>query len=254
MAKGGKFNVEVDDTLFKKNAKKFLLEIGIEEKDFIKEQSGLLARDLARFTPPYASFPVNKGTSIGKPADIRAGKFAVFYDIIGICHPRKRSAINWAKKNFGNGYIYANNVKIGKGVIENIGDLSNWHHQNRNRRGRTKRIPDSEQPFVLKTVFNKYYKRRQKDVGIAKASFYKASLAFDAKGSAPPNVKKNLGKSAGLGIMRKTDKGWVGNISGTSKGAADTLRHLPQIQFDREKRAMARLKYIVNALMKKSFV
>ena len=255
MAKGGSFNVEVDDSVFKKDTAQFLKKIGKEEKTFIREQSGMVARDLAKYTPPYSGFPSSKSSSIGKPADIKLGKDAIAGNLASICMRIKRKpVINKAIKNFGrNAPVYKGKQRIAFGVIDNEDDLARWHYKNRNGQGRVRRVPDIDRPMVWLSIFNRYVKRRQKDVGIAKAGFYKASLKFGAKGGAPPNVKKNLGKSAGLGILKQTKDGWVGHISGTSKGGANTLRHLPMINRDRGIKALARLKTIAKNRVKKDF-
>ena len=255
MAKGGSFDIEVDDSIFKKDVAKFLTAIGKEEKTFIREQSGMVARDLAKYTPPYDGFPSSDSMSIGKPADIKLGKAAIAGNLASICMRVKRKpVINKAIKNFGrNAPVYKGKQRIAFGVIDNVEDLAKWHYKNRNGQGRVRRVPYIDRPMVWTSIFNRYVKRRQKDVGIAKAGFYKASLKFGAKGTAPPNVKKNLGKSAGLGILKQTKDGWVGHISGTSKGGANTLRHLPMIERDRGIKALARLKKLAKNRVKKDF-
>ena len=87
MAKGGSFNIEVDDSVFKKDTAKFLKAIGKEEKTFIREQSGMVARDLAKYTPPFVNgtFPDFAKDTIGTSADIKAGKNAIEGGLKSIC-------------------------------------------------------------------------------------------------------------------------------------------------------------------------
>jgi hypothetical protein len=254
MARNKSFKLEVDDSTFKKNAKKLLSDMGVDSVLFMKQQTGLLARDLAKYTPPFTSFPTSKGTSIGTAKDIKHGKEAVAIGLYSICHIRKRKSINWARKSFGDGPIFNKKQQIAHGVIDDLESLATWHQTNRGARGRTRRVPASQRPFVFKTVFNKYLKKRQADVGTAKSSFYKASLALNAKGSAPANVKKNLDKAIGTSSVKKKRKGPQGLVSGRAKGAYTTkTKFLPKIQKDRMIKAMKRLKYVGNKLAKESF-
>ena len=257
MAKGGSFNVEVDDSVFKKDTAKFLKAIGKEEKTFIREQSGMVARDLAKYTPPFVNgaFPDFAKDNIGTSADIKAGKNAVEGGLKSICfRVKKKPTINKAIKNFGrNGPVYKGKQQIAFGVIDNLRDLANWHYKNRTSQGRVLKVPTIQRPMVWKSVFNKYIKRRQEDVGIAKAGFYKASLRFGAKQKAAPNIKKNVGKAAGLGILKQTKEGWVGHVSGTSKGAEYTVNKLPMIERNRGEKAIKRLKILAKNRAKKDF-
>jgi len=260
MAKGGSFNVEVDDSVFKKDTAKFLKAIGKEEKDFIREQSGMVARDLAKYTPPFVkgTWPDFNKDTIGTSADIKAGKNAVAGGIASICmRPSSKKTINQKIKAFGrNGPVYSSRkgkARIAYGVIDNMKDLANWHYKNRTSQGRTLKVASIDRPMVWKSVFNKYIKRRQEDVGIAKAGFYKASLRFGAKAKAPPNIKKNVGKAAGLGILKQTKDGWVGHVSGTSKGAEYTVNKLPMIERNRGEKAIKRLERLAKDRAKKDF-
>jgi len=257
MAKGGSFNIEVDDSVFKKDTATFLAKIGKEEKTFIREQSGMVGRDLAKYTPPFVkgTWPDFNKDSIGTAADIKAGKNAVAGGIASICmRPSSKKTINQKIKAFGrNAPVYKGKQRIAFGVIDNMKDLANWHYKNRTSQGRTLKVAAIDRPMVWKSIFNKYIKRRQEDVGIAKAGFYKASLKFGAKAKAPPNIKKNAGKAAGLGILKQTKEGWVGNISGTSKGAEYTVNKLPMIERNRGKKAAKRLEILAKKRAKKDF-
>ena len=257
MAKSVSFDVEVDDSVFKKDTATFLAKIGKEEKDFIREQSGMVARDLAKYTPPFVkgTWPDFAKDTIGTSADIKAGKNAIEGGLKSICFRiKKKTTINKAIKDFGrNAPVYKGKQQIAFGVIDNIKDLSNWHYKNRTSQGRVLKVATIQRPMVWLSVFNKYVKRRQEDVGIAKAGFYKASLRFGAKEKAPPNIKKNVGKAAGLGILKQTKDGWVGHISGTSKGAEYTVNKLPMIQRNRGEKAAKRLEILVKKRAKKDF-
>ena len=89
MAKKPKYkknNVEIDDSVFQERVKRLARKFKVDEKQFIKDQSRLYARDAARFTPPFKEFPDwQRGTSVGSKADIEAGESAIKKEIKRIC-------------------------------------------------------------------------------------------------------------------------------------------------------------------------
>ena len=252
MPKTGSFSLEIDDKTFTKNAKKFLTDLGKTEKEFVREQSSFLARDLAKYTPPYVSFPTGNKNTVGTAKDIKAGKDALAMGLYSICHIRKKKTINWARKAFGNGPIMNKGRQIASGVIDDIETLSRWHYGNRKANGRTKDVAKSDRPFVYSAVFNKYLRRRLQDVGVAKASFYKASLHLGGKHNAVKAIKLNLGKATGKGSIKKDRDGYTGIVSGLSKGGYNTKKYLPMIQKDRSIKALKRLRILANDAARKA--
>lgn len=246
------FSLEIDDKTFTKGAKKLLTDLGKAEKDFVREQSSLLARDLAKFTPPYVTYPLGNTNTVGTAKDIKQGKTAILMGLRSICKPRKKTTCNWARKAFGNGPIIINGIQIAKGVIDDEETLRKWHQSNRNQYGRTKRVAENERPFVFKTMFNRYVRNVQSDVGIAKASFYKASLHLGGKHTAVKQIKLGLRKGTGKGSIKKTNEGYVGSVYGLAKGAYRTKNHLPALQKDRSIKALKRLKILAREQAKKS--
>lgn len=258
MAKGSGFDIVVDDSIFKKDVAKFLTAIGKEEKTFIREQSGMVARELAKYTPPFKdkNLPAYNKDTVGTPADIKRGKESVQGDLRSIClRTKSKKYFNRQLKNFGkNSPIYQGKRQIGFGILESIDDIRRWHYKNRTSQGRVGRVAYIDRPLVWQGLFNKYVKKHKwPDVGMAKAGFYKASLYFGAKTTAPPNVKKNSGRATGMGLMIKTKGGWVGQVSSTSKGGANTFRHLPMIKKFRGEKAIKRLEHLAKNRVKKDF-
>lgn len=246
------FSLEVDSKTFTKRAKKFLDDLGKKEKDFIREQTSFLARDLAKFTPPYVTFPTGNKNTVGTAKDIAQGKKAVELALRSICKARKKKTINWARKAFGNGPIIINGKQIGHGVIDDMNALHTWHKKNRNMFGRTKRVAENERPFVFKTLLNKYIKLQKQNVGIAKASFYKASLHLGGKHNAVRAIKMGLAKGTGKGKVNKDSKGYEGSVYGLAKGAYRTKNHLPNLRKDRQIKAIARLKILASKQAKEA--
>lgn len=258
MPRYGNNKIYIDDSEFQRKARKLAKKLGVDEYDFVKEQTGLLAREVAKMTPPYASFPsLYKGTSIGTAKDIKHGKFAVLKDLKQICfvvpeevaervHRQTKGGPIWRRDTSGSNKIVA------PGVITNLGALRSWHHSNENARGRTRKLQVPHLPWVGDKLFDQYVKSQQANVGIAKAAFWLASVALGAKGAAPAAVKKIAYKSSGGGSMHKTIKGPYGLIDGKARGLSHTLKHLPKLRRNRLIKAVKRLEYISRKAVKAS--
>ena len=93
MASGAKF----DDTVFQQRAAALARNLGKDEFEFVKQQTGLLAREVARHTPPFAVFPSGGGTSLGTRADKVQGEWAVYIDVKWICTIKSAAEIAEAK-------------------------------------------------------------------------------------------------------------------------------------------------------------
>jgi hypothetical protein len=251
MARRSGKGIIIDDSTFQKKARRLAKLLKINEYDFVKEQTGLLARDVAMKTPPYRKFPVNP-KSIGTNADKLAGFNAVKRDIENVVVPVKSPVARWAKKTFGNRPIYEGKERIGLGVIESEGQLRSLHQKNRGANGRTKHRLDSNKYWVAKSIFNKYLKTQRENVGISKAAFVKASLQLGAKGVIPAWVKRHVGKVSGGGRMSRTAKGAYGLIRGSAPGLSHVFRNLRRIERDRLIKAVKRLEFIGKQAAKKS--
>jgi len=250
---GGK-NVYVDDSVFQRQARKLARKLKVDEHEFVKTQTGILAREVAKMTPPYISFPsLYKGTSVGSKQDLEQGERAVFYDIVRIAKPVSRQAAGWAKGRFNDGPIFNKKKgKIAPGVIWNKSDLYQWHKRNEQMNGRTKKLAKYERPWVPEDVWHDYVKERQSNVGIAKAAFVKASQALGAKGGVTPKIKRHLMRTSGKGNMQKTKGGPLGVVEGRADGLWHTTKHLPALQRNRLIKAMKRLQYMSKQAAKAS--
>ena len=116
MARGK--DIDIDDSVFQKRARALARKLGKDEKEFIKQQTGILAREVARMTPPFASFPkLSNSASVGSAKDIKAGKWAVYIDVAKICTVKTKGKITKAVKSWGVGPIVYGNKTIAKGII-----------------------------------------------------------------------------------------------------------------------------------------
>lgn len=244
---GGK-GVWVDDSVFAHKAKKLARRFKVDEFDFVKEQSALLARDMAKMTPPYASFPsLYKGTSIGTKKDIERGEEAVFYDMLKISLPKKWAVINWAKSRFGGGPIISKKKQIGAGVIDQAGDLHAWKKRHEKPNGRTGKLDKQNKVWVPEDVWHSYVKEIQEHVGVAKAALWKASVALGHKGGALRKIKRHAAIANGTGTVTRKKKGPYGDIAARADGVWHTNKHLPALQRNRLIKAYKRLKILARA-------
>ena len=73
--------VEIRDAVFQSKLRKLARKYKIDEKEFIKTQSALLLRDIAKVTPPFNGKPNLRKASIGTKADKIAGEGAIYNDM-----------------------------------------------------------------------------------------------------------------------------------------------------------------------------
>ena len=241
-----KYNdVGIDDSVFQERVVKLARRFKVDEKQFIKDQSRLLARDAARYTPPYVVFPGStNGTAIGSKADIELGEWAVYRDLKNIFIVLPDDKIWKEHKYSKGGPIYRHGTIISPGVITDVFTLHRWHRDNKNSRGRTKKLKIPGIPWVGESLFLEYLKSQQASVGMAKASFLKASLAFGGKPSATPKIKRHLARASGSGSMTKTKEGYKGSMVARAEGLYHLVRLLPHVRRDRTKKAEKRLEIL----------
>lgn len=242
----------IDYSAFEKRAKALARKLGKDEKEFIRQQTGILAREVAKFTPPFASFPSHKGNTIGKKADETQGKWAVYMDIKWICTIKPADVIAKAKQSWGSSPIIYGGKTIAKGVIDNTGSLKAWHNANQGLNNRTKPLKGPMRYWVSDVVFAAYVKEEQKKVGIAKAAFAKASVALGAKGAVPAWVKKNMGTVSGSGVLIKESKGTKGLIAGKAGGLFHTNKQIPSLMKNRLIKAVKRGEFLMKKAAKDS--
>jgi len=251
MARLGK-GIVIDDSTFQKKARALARRLKVDEYDFVKEQTGLIARDVALFTPPYASFPRFTRKDTGNPKDIAAGRIAVQRDVQQICTVKRVGTIRWAQKTFKGKPIYRGGRQVALGVIDSVAELAPWHRRNQDSRGRTKPLMGEDRYWVASTIFNRYMREKKTNVGIAKSAFVKASLQLGAKGKVNPGIMKHVGKTQGQGRMARTAKGAYGLISGKAKGLSHVFRLLPMLERNRLIKAVKRLEFIGRQASKKA--
>lgn len=251
MARRGK-GIVIDDSTFQKRARALARKLKVDEYAFVKEQTGLLARDVAKYTPPFASFPSKGGKSIGTSKDAKAGKMAVLQSIAQIVTVKETGVIRWAKKTFKGKPIYRGKKLIALGIIESESELGSWHRRNRRANGRTRPLKGDQRYWISKRLFNRYVKAEQKKVGIAKATFAKAGMLLGSKGKSLAFISQHFSRANGSGRMARTSKGAYGLIRGSSPGLWHVFKRIPTIERDRLIKAVKRLEFIGKAASKKA--
>ena len=247
-------DVDIDDTVFKQRMAQLARNLGEDEYEFIKNQTGILAREVARFTPPFAVFPkLSTSASVATSKDMQAGKWAVYVDVAQICTIKEKGFITKAKKSWGSEVIkYGDGKVISLGIIDDIGTLHKWHTANQGLNNRTRPLTGPNRYWVSSPVFKAYVKTQQANVGTAKAAFYNAALRLGAKVTAPAGVVNNMGNSVGTGTIKKESQGTKGTIRGRAGGLYHTNRHLPMLKKNRLIKAVKRGEYLMRQAAKDS--
>ena len=245
--------INIDYALFEKKAKKLAKQLGKNEPIFVKQQTGLLARDAAKFTPPFATYPNSKGTSIGTRADKLMGEWAIRNDIAQIVTRKSDEDIQEAVRIWGVRRIeYGGGFLIALGIINSVSKLRGWHNSQQNARNRTRPLQGRERYWCSESVFEAYVKMEQQKVGIAKASFSNAAVSLGAKGSVPKWIRANHGRAIGMGIIAPDGKGTKGVITAAAGGLFHTGRAVPKIMRDRLIKAVKRAEYVARKSVKDS--
>lgn len=259
--KDGTFTL--DDAVFKKKMRDLARRHGVDEKEFVREQGGFLARDLARFTPPYASFPRGGGSSIGTGKDKVAGEKAIRDDLRAIFHAKDQGFIDFCAKRFGVGQV--NQPMRGKGgkeyrieyrmICRSIGDMKAWHSSQQNSRGRVKWKRSSiETAWVSHELFNQYHADQRAKVGIAKAELAFAAVQLNPKIKVPAWVRRHFGRVSGRGIMDPRKGSPTARIHAKASGLQHVLRTdiLRRVEAGRLKAMETRLKKMFGDNARKS--
>ena len=243
-------NFTIDYSAFEKKAKALARNLGKDEREFVRQQTGILAREVAKYTPPYVNFPGVKGTSVGTAKDIKQGQWAIYNDLRRIFAPIADDVAEKQRRHSKGGPVYRRGVIVAPAVMSTMSSMSDFHHRHRNTRGRTIKIPVGGVPWVGETLFTAYVIRQQKKAGMAKAEFAKASLALGAKGAIVKGIKRHIGTASGTGRIIKESKGSKGIITGRSAGLAHTIRHIPMIQKNRLVKAVKRGEFLMRKVAK----
>ncbi len=248
-----KKHFELDDAVFQSKIRKLAKKWKIDEKEFVQDQGAMYWRDLARFIPPYKSFP-GRGTTLGDKADQMAGKLAIEYDLKKLFFAPEGRVFNWAESTFPTGEIYKGRKVIGAGVIKSIGQMRRFHNANRLKNGRTRNLKGFQQMWVDEAMFDTYKFIVQRDVGIAKASMAKGVLRLkpNIKGI-PAWVRNQMGKAIGNSRMAKVNNSWTAFFTAKAFG----LQHLSMgtiniVRRGRLKAMETRLKFLFKQAAKES--
>ena len=253
MARRGK-GIVIDDSTFQKRARRLAKWLKVNEYDFVKEQTALLAKETARFTPPYAVYPrkkESKGTAIGKKEDEFKGQKAIKNSVENVVFVQEDAVIDFMLERFGTRPTYKGKRQTSLGVIRDKSQLYRLHQRMRRPSGRTLPMRGIRH-WVKRSFLDQYLEEQYKKVGISKAAFAKAGMMLGMKAKVPKWVKRHLGKVSGSGRMARTSKGAYGIIRGNAPGLWHTSREVSKLQRDQLIKAVGRLRRIARAESKKA--
>ena len=174
--------------------------IGKRKSEFLDEQAGLLFRDAAKYTPPYASgtLPRANANTYGTAKDRKAGQGAVVRDVLRSMRP-VAPANRWESPRAQEA-VRTKDVEALETIFEHASgsvyqgwkvDIFNkkFHRRARNSRGR---VPRQVKQLVLpKVEFNRYLKKAVKTVGQGKAYFAWAAMQM-GRVSAPAWISRHF--------------------------------------------------------------
>jgi len=250
-------DVIIDDAVFQQRvaalARNLASNLAEDQAGFIKNQTGILSREVARMTPPYATYPKLTNTpSVGTAKDIAQGKLAITKDLAKICVIKDLKDVKWARKTFGTGPFSFEFIR-GGGTIINEAEFHEWHKRSLYKgRNRTRKITYYSRPWVTQTIFNRYARSQHQYVGRAKATFYKNAVKLGATVTGPAGVKNNallVNSSASINTRGGFSEGV---IRGRAGGLYHTLRHLPMLRKNRLIKAVKRGEYLLKQAAKDS--
>jgi hypothetical protein len=247
-------DIVIDDSTFQKRARRLAKLLKVNEYDFVKEQTALLAKETARFTPPYKVYPrkkESKGTAIGKKEDEIQGQLAIKNSVENIIFVQEDGVIDRMWEIFRNRPTYRGKRQTSLGIIENKSQLRRLHQRMRRPNGRTLPIRGIRH-WVHQALLDEYLEEEYKKVGISKAAFAKAGMMLGMKAKVPKWVKRHIGKVSGGGRMARTSKGAYGIIRGNAPGLWHTSREVYKLQRDQLIKAVGRLRRIARAESKKA--
>jgi hypothetical protein len=253
MARRGK-GIVIDDSTFQKRARRLAKLLKVDEYDFVKEQTALLAKETARLTPPYKVYPrkkESKGTAIGKKEDEIQGQLAIKNSVENIIFVQDDGVIDRMWEIFRTGPTYKGKRQTSLGIIESKAQLHRLHQRMRRPNGRTLPMKGIRH-WVHQALLDEYLGEQYKSVGISKAAFAKAGMMLGMKASIPKWVKRHIGRVSGGGRMARTSKGPYGIIHGAAPGLWHTSREISRLQRDQLIKAVGRLRYLGRQASKKA--
>jgi hypothetical protein len=280
MARGSKA-FTLDDAVFKNKIRKLAKQHGLDETKFVKEQGALLARDFARMSPPYASFPKKSRAQgpgyVGTKKDQLAGIGAIKKDSFHNFVVKDRSYLDYVFDIMQTTRFIKRTIKRGDGTpyfldidylnMGSVQEAIDFHRsQMRASDGRpsgsTKGGNDFEigrwkprnKMWIDHATFNKMLKIITKDVGELKASWIKAAIQLNPKTKAPAWVLKQMAGATGSGTMVSKKGSPTARIYASAYGMryVDRTDIIRRVKLGRMEAMEKRLQYVFKQNAKKA--
>jgi len=253
--------VKVDTNLLKVKIRKLLRQTKKTEKEFVKEQAGLMAETIVRATPPFVTYKPFSG-SMGTRADLMQGKSAVLKDMSSIFSIREEGYIRHLNKRFKGETNIKGTLTGSKGeynidsplVTLNTAKARAFYESKRKANGRPSKSTTTNswsKAFVSKKVFDNIFKDKFKALGIAKASFAKAVVKLNPKKKAGKWIKEHFGR-VNTTITEKQKKGYSITINAKAKGLQYVTNKIQGFAKIRVSMAQKRLRTQYRKMIRKS--
>lgn len=212
--------ITFDDAVYRKKIRDLARRMNVDEAEFVREQAGFLARDFAKYVPPFRTFPTGRGTSMGKKEDQKAGQLAIMADMNRIFFQPDDSAVyDWARKQFPQGQIWTKGRITGAGVAHTLRDMAKHHARFQNpRTGRIGRVSLEQRLWVSRSMFNEYLAQEIRKVGIAKATIAKSAIYLHPKIKAIRFISRHFSYVRSSARMAKIKNSPTAFFRGTAAG------------------------------------
>lgn len=246
--------ITFDLSLYRRKTEKLLDQIGKSKDEFLDEQAGLLFRDVAKYTPPWANgkLPKANANTYGTIKDKKAGQGAVVRDVFRSMRP-VAPANRWKSPRVQEA-IKSKDTKALKAIFDRAQNsvYQGWevdlfdkkfHRRARDRRGRVRR--QVKQLVMPKVEFNRYLKKIVKTVGQGKAYFTWASMEM-GRNVPPAWISRHFYRHRAS--VRRTESG---RSAVASHGSfIHTIRFLPRLIAYRTEAAEKRLLHLTKKSIK----
>lgn len=261
--------VQIDMRQFQSKARKWLKQMGKSEKEFVSEQGGLYARDLAKVTPPHGAGQIELGKkTVGSKHDEAAGERAILQDMAIVFNIREQGYLEFLIDVAGRRTNIRQTLrtKTGKTYLVDV-DVVNpysvaqaydWIEGKRRRDGRVSGLQGGKKAkektigrwvsrdvmWITPYIWNAVAERKKENVGIAKSGLLKASLRINPSPAKPKWVARHLNKVSGNGRVAKNRLGYRAHIRASAGGYQHTRKQFIFVANYRRNAAVRRLKHL----------
>lgn len=254
--------VKVDSNVLKVKIRTLLRKTKKSEKEFVKEQAGLMAETIVRATPPFVTYTPFKG-SMGTKADFKKGRSAVIGDMLRVFTIRDEFFIKYLLRRFKREDNIRGYIQTARGKLQIESPLVTLNTAKARKFYESKRLANGRPTFsnsgnrwkgeaiVSKKIFDRILKDKIDNLGIAKASFAKAVLKLNPKKRVNKWIKQHLAR-VNTTITEQKTKGYKVVIKASAKGLQYVTNKINYFATVRVKKAQKRLQTQYRKMIRQS--